>query len=166
MIKQEFLVSHQLSLLPPSKRNMQLEIELNNLKVENARVRDEFDEAQSRIKFLETEVERLSIKIENEDDNIANIENLQVEIKRLSTENIRYSELVKEQTEEIHDLKNSVKMKTHISNQINKNFSKFRTKSEKESAVEKKSDQAEIKYWKKELGSERKQKIKLENKLR
>ena len=88
-----------------SKRNMQLEIELNNLKVENARVRDEFDEAQSRIKFLETEVERLSIKIENEDDNIANIENLQVEIKRLSTENIRYSELVKEQTEEIHDLK-------------------------------------------------------------
>ena len=104
----------------------------------------------------------MSIKIENDDDNIANIENLQVDIKRLSAENIRYSELVKEQTEEIHDLKNSVKMKTDISNQINKNFSKFRTKSEKENAVEKKSHQAEIKYWKKELGSERKQKIKLE----
>ena len=31
---------------------------------------DEFDEAQSRTKFLGTEVERLPIKIENDDDKL------------------------------------------------------------------------------------------------
>ena len=147
------------------KKDVQLESEVNYLKVEYARVVGEWDEAQARIKCLEAEVERLSIKPENDDVNIAKIEELQVKLKGISTENIRYIELLKEQKEEIHDLKNSVKIRTDVSNEINKKFSEYRIKCEKENAVAKKSHQNEIKSWKKQLGYERKQKTKLESKL-
>ena len=153
------------SSLESERKNMQLESKLNNIKVEYDRVVDERDEAFARIKCLETEIERISIKHENENENITEIEKLQIKIKRLSTENIEYRELVKEQTEEINDLKNSVKIKTDISNQMNKKFSEFKIKSEKEKAVAKKSHQAEVKFWRKELGNERKLRIKLEYKL-
>ena len=45
---------------------------------------------------------------------------LQIELKRIYTENLKYSDLVREQTEEINDLKESVEIKTDIANQRNK----------------------------------------------
>ena len=98
--------------LESERKNMQLESKLNNIKVEYDRVVDERDEAFARIKCLETEIERISIKHEIENENIAEIEKLQFEVNRSSTENKKYSELVKEQTEE-------------FSNQMNKKFSKI-----------------------------------------
>ena len=140
-------------------KNNQLEKDLKNLKSEFDRVVVDCHEAHEKIK----ELEELPIKKENE--NIVEKEYLQVEIKRVSTENFKYSEIVKEQLEEINELRNSIKMKTEISNQLNKKLSGFKIKSEKDSAASARSYKAEIKCWKKELGEERKRRMKLEEKL-
>ena len=63
------------------------------------------------------------------------------------------------------DLENSLKCKADISNQLNKKFSEFRTKTEKDNAATKKAHRAEIKSWRKELGEEKKEKIKLQEQL-
>ena len=147
------------------KKTMQLENDLDNLKVELARVVDDRDEAYKKINYLEAECASMSIKHEKDDANLAKIESLHIELKRIDTENLKYSDLVRKQTEEINDLRKSVKVKTDVSNQMNRKFSEFKTKSEKDNAALKKSHRAEVKSWKQELGNERKEKIKLEKKL-
>ena len=146
-------------------KNMHLESELGNLRAEYDRAVNDCEEAYAKIQRLEAEFQKVSVKKEVSDDKLAEIETLQVEIKRLSKDNIKYREIVKDQKEEINELKNSVKVKTEISNQINKKLSEVRFKAEKDSAAMKKSNQAEVKSWRKELGKERKEKIKLEKKL-
>ena len=141
---------------------MELENKLGSLKAQYNRAVDDCDKANSKIKYLEAEFERVAIKHENDDD--ASIA-LQVEIKRLVAENLNYSELVKEQKEEINALENSVKTKTDIANQVNKKWNEYKVKSEKDHASAIKSLWAEIKSWKKELRQERKEKINLEKKL-
>ena len=148
-----------------AEKNMQLERELDNLKLKHAHTINDRDEAYTKIKYVEEELNRISIKQENSNDIIANNEALQIEISKLSTENIKFSELVKEQMEEINDLQKSVKIKTEISDHLNKKLSESKIKSEKDSVAMKKSFQVEIKSWKKELGKERKEKVKLEKKL-
>ena len=102
---------------------MELENELGSLKAQYNRAVDDCDKANSKIKYLEAEFERVAIKHENDDDdNIGEIGTLQVEIKRLVAENLNYSESVKEQKEEINAFENSVKTKTDIANQVNKKW--------------------------------------------
>ena len=83
-----------------ARKNKELDREFNKLKLEHSRAVDDRDKAYTRIKFLEAELERISIKHEKVDDIIAETEKLNVENRKLSTENIKYSELVKEQMEE------------------------------------------------------------------
>ena len=149
-----------------TRKNMELENELGQLKAQYNHAVEDCEKANTKIKYLEAEFERVAIKHKNDDDdNIGEIETLQVEIKRLVAENMKYSELVEEQKQEINDLENSVKTKTGIANQVNKKLNDYKIKSEKDHASAIKSLKAEIKSWKKELGEERKEKINLEKKL-
>ena len=68
--------------------------------------------------------------------------------------------------EEMHDLEESNKKQKQISNKFNKDLSDARVKFNNEKAEISKEYRAEIKAWRKDLGEETKQKLKLEEKLR
>ena len=136
-----------------TRKNMELENELGSLKAQYNRAVDDCDKANSKIKYLEAEFERVAIKHENDDDDsIGEIGTLQVEIKRLVAENLNYSELVKEQKEEINALENSVKTKTDIANQVNKKWNEYKVKSEKDHASAIKSLRPKSSLGRKSLG--------------
>ena len=73
--------------------------------------------------------------------------------------------MVKEYKEEIDDLKNTIKIKIEISNNLNKQIKDLKSRAEKEKVLAKKMYKAEVQSWKKELGEERKKNINLEKKL-
>ena len=56
-------------------------------------------------------------------------------------------------------------MKNEVSNQLNKRLGELKIKNDKENAASKKVHKAEIKSWRRELGAERKEEIKLEKLL-
>ena len=104
---------------------MQLEKDLDNLKVELACVIDDREEAYKKINHLESECARMMIEHEKDDDHFDKIKSLQIELRRIDTEKLMYGELVREQAEEINNLLKSVKVKTDVSNQINKKLNEF-----------------------------------------
>ena len=149
-------------------KNMQLERDFNTLKIQYARAVDVCDEADAKIKYLEGELARTTIKHENGDDvkgHPVEIEALQHEVDELKIENLKYREKHKLQIEEIGELETSLKIKTDIANQLNKKLSEEKTKAERENSATKRSFKAEVKSWRKELGEERKAKMKLEENL-
>ena len=82
---------------------------------------------------------------------------LEMENNRMNTENFEYSRLVKEQSDEICDLRNIIKTKSEVSNNLNKKLGEIWIKCEKNIAALKRSQKVEVKFWRKELGEERKQ---------
>ena len=139
-------------------KNLQLEQRVNDLKEELTSIID-----NSRASFL-FEQKDLNIKKESEDDMHINI--LEDEIKNLKVENEEFREKFKEQKQEIGDLENIVKTKGEISNNLNKKLSEIKIKNDKECVALKKMHKTEVKAWKKELGQERREKIKLEKELK
>ena len=69
-----------------TRTNKELNTEFDKLKLEHSRAVDDRDKAYTRIKFLEAELERISIKHEKADDIIAETESLKVGNRKLSTE--------------------------------------------------------------------------------
>ena len=136
---------------------------MDNLKNEQALNVDDRDKAHAKIKYLEAELARISIKQEN--FNPEEIETLQDKVSELTFENLKYKETCRLQTKEINELKSSLKVKNDTSNQLNKKLNELKIRMEKELSATKKSHKAEIKSWRKELGEERKKKIKLEENI-
>ena len=136
---------------------------MNNLENEHALNVDDRDKAHAKIKYLEAELARISIKEEN--NNLEEIETLHEKVSELNLENLKYKEMCRLQTKEINELKSSLKVKNDISNQLNKKMNELKIRVEKESSATKKSNKAEIKSWRKELGEERKKKLKLEENI-
>ena len=143
----------------PVAENEELQKALKILKDDYDRAVNDCHEANEKIKVLE------KLPMKKEHSNIDEMEILQIENNRLNTENFEYSRLVKEQSEEICNLKNIIKTRTEVSNNLNKKLGDIRIKSEKDIAALKRSHKVELKFWRKELGEERKQKMKLEDKL-
>jgi len=142
-------------------RNLRLEKSLNNLKEDFASLLD-----KPQANYLEgklPEHENVNVKKEFEDN--LQITNLQEEIKILKEENDGFREKIKEQEQEILALENTIKVKVEISNKLNKQISEMKIKNDKEFASVKKLHRSEVKLWKKELGEERKERIKLEKEL-
>ena len=72
---------------------------------------------------------------------------------------------IDEQKKDILELERKVEIKNEISNTLNKQLNDFKRKVEEEKVLVKKVHKDEVKSWKKDLGEERKQKVKLEKKL-
>ena len=143
-----------------ASENDELKKALKILQDNHDRAVNDCHEAHEKIKVLE------KVPIKTEYNNMEDeVENLKMENNRMNTENFEYSRLVKEQSEEICDLRNIIKTKSEVSNNLNKKIGEIRIKSEKNIAALKRSHKVEVKFWRKELGEERKQKMKLEDKL-
>ena len=140
-------------------KNQKLEKDLDTLKGNYTQSVDDCLEAYQKIKSLE----KHSIKSEIGD--VALIENLKIEQQKTIDENVKFKEKVKEQEEEIHELESRLKTKNEIVNQLNKQMNDNRIQNEKHVANIKKSHKAEVKSWRKDLGEERKEKVKLNKKL-
>ena len=145
-------------------KNMKLEKDVEKLQISYARAVDDCDDAYKKIRYLQTELERISMK--HEDHGNLAIETLQHKVNTLNVENINLNETIRRQLEEISDLETSSNIKTETSKKLNKRLSELKEKTEKEKAATIKSFKAEIKSWRKELGEERREKIKLEEKLK
>ena len=143
-------------------RNLQLEADLNSLKSDYDRVVGDCSEAFKKMISLEEKLTKLSIKKEN---NISCEETLDHKVSELSIENEKLRKTVVAQTEHIRELESSLKVKSEISNQLNIKLGEFRTRSETEKAAARKEHKVEIKSWRKELGEERRENIKLKEKL-
>ena len=59
---------------------------------------------------------------------------------------------MKEQSEEICNLRNTIKIRSEVSDNLNKKLGDIRIKSEKDIAALKRSHKVEVKFWRKELG--------------
>jgi len=120
-----------------AEKNVQLKSELDALKVDYAYSFDECNKANERIKSLEMEVTKLSIKHENNDPTLK--DTIEHEVKRLNNENTWYKDKINAHVEEIRGLEDSLKVKLNIINQLTKKFTEFKTKNEKETAANNKS---------------------------
>ena len=85
---------------------------MDNLKNEHALNVDDRDKAHAKIKYLEAELARISIKEEN--NNLEEIETLHEKVSELNLENLKYKEMCRLQTKEINELKSSLKVKNDI----------------------------------------------------
>ena len=108
--------------------------------------------------------ENTTVKNEVE-ENAHIIENLQLELSKLVYENKKYEEKVREQEEEISDLYKKVKVKNEVVNKLHQQLKYLKTKTEADLKDIKKSQKAELKSWRKELGEEKRQKVNLEKKI-
>ena len=141
------------------KKNLQLE---NNLVEINKKYDRAVDDCLNVTLKLE-EHKKNNIKKEPDDEKL--IEGLENDLNSVIVENKKYRDVVREQEEEIGDLRRTVKVKEEIANNLNKQIRDLKLKVEKENVLANKRNKAELKLWKKELGEERKEKIKLEKKL-
>ena len=122
-----------------ARKNVQLVADLDNLRCDYDRVVDNYSDALRKIKSLEAEILALSIKKEN---NPNYVENLEYEVSKVTSENKRLRETIEAQTEEIHELESSIKVKTEVANQINKKLSEFMTTIETDKAAINKAHKA------------------------
>ena len=103
--------------------------------------------------------------VKNEAKENAHIESLQLELNKLVIENKKYEEKVREQEEEICDLNKIVKVKNEVINKLNQQLKDYKIKNAADIKDIKKTQKAELKSVRKELGEERRQKVNLEKKI-
>ena len=134
------------------KKNLQLEDKLVEMNAKYTRAVDDYLKVTVKLE----EHQKSNIKQEPDDEE-----------QRVGLEKdlIKYRKVVDEQKEEIDHLKSSVKVKDEIAKNLNKQISELKLKVEKEKVIANKRFKDEVKSWKKELGEERREKIKLEKKL-
>ena len=140
-------------------KNLLLESKLVEVHADYARAVDDCLKVSVKLE----ENQKTNIKKEPDDAN--QITSLGNNLKSVIVENNKYREVVREQEEEIKHLQNAVKIKEEIANNLNKQMREFKLKTEKENIVVSKRHKDEVKSWRKDLGEERKEKIKLEKKL-
>ena len=153
--------AYRLPLETLDEKNLQLQKSFDALAADYARKVDDIQEAYKKMELWE--LEKNTIKKENETEIL--VENLKLELNKLTIENENYKGKIEEQNENILELERKVKIKNEISNTLNKQLSDLKRKVEEEKALVKKMHKDEVKSWKKDLGDERKQKVKLEKKL-
>ena len=123
-----------------------LEEDLKSIQNKYARSVDDLEEAEKKIKELE---DQISKPIKSEHDQ----EVFDLEIKNNSLR------------EEIVDLEKSVDVKIKVSERLKKELGESKKKAEKDKAAMIKAHRVEVKSWRKDLGEERKQRLKLEKLL-
>ena len=141
------------------KKNLQLETQLVEINEKYARAVDDCLKVNLKLE----EHQKLNIKKEPDDKKL--IVGLENDLSGVIVNNKRFRELVRDQEEEISRLQSTVKLKEEIANNLNKQIRELKLKAEKANVLTKKRHKDEVKSWKKELGEERKEKIKLEKKL-
>ena len=140
------------------KKNLLLENKLVEINENYARAVDDCLKVTMNLEKHQKD----NIKKEPDDEKLKGLEN---DLNSVIVDNKKYRELVREQEEEISHLRSTVKVKEEIANNLNKQMRELKLKAEKENVLSKKRHKDEVKSWKKELGEERKDKIKLEKKL-
>ena len=94
------------------------------------------------------------------------LNSLRLEIHQLTKEKYDQGNTIRNQNREIKDLEISFKNAKQASDKLNKEICRNRSKFEEEKATIAKLHKAEIKSWKRDFGEERKEKLKLEAKLK
>ena len=135
---------------------MKLEKDFDALSQKYANVRDQYEEALARIQSYE-DIQEKHFKNEfaEKDDTIAD----------LKRERNTLVKKINERDDTIKELQNSINVKNEVTKNLNKQLTESKVKAGKEKAAIVKEYKAEIKSWRKDLGEERKQKMKLEKKI-
>ena len=143
-------------------KNLALESSLKDLKDDYNRAVVNCKESHQKMNLIKEE--KSAIKNEEAENKLL-IDNLKYELDKMITDNMKLEEKVKIQEGELCELEKKMKVKNEIASTLNKQLSDVRKKTEKENALIKKMHTAELKSWRKKLGEERKQKIKLQEQL-
>ena len=142
-----------------AKKNLELENKLVEMNEKYARAVNDCLKVTLKLE----EHEKNNIKKEPDDEELT--VGLKNDLNSVIVDNKKYRDIVREHEEEIDHLRRTVKVKEEIAKNLNKQMRDFKLKVEKENVLANKRNKAEVKSWKKELGDERKEKIKLEKKL-
>ena len=129
----------------PTSENLQLEEKLS-------RALDDANDSRMKLAAFEKRESEDRMKVESQRHDLHN----------LKVENEKCMEKIIEQEEEIISRDKMIKTKSQIVNKLNKALSEIKIKSEESSALARKILKNEVQSWKKKLGNERKEKIRLE----
>ena len=139
--------------------NKKLEMMLVTLHNEYAHTVDELSEANSRIKLLEE-------CLDNNDKNEEEPDNDKVsQLATKTVENGIMKETIEQRNMNLKELENVLEVKNKVIENLNRNLNETKVKAKDENDALQKLHKADITSWKKKLGEERRQKIKLEKKL-
>ena len=133
-------------------KNLELVRKLNTLTNEHAALINDYAEAKNTIKKLEDFKQNAGIKVEAaSSEHVEKIEDELDELKKA----------LKGRDDEIFQLQVAHNTSKAVSNKLNKVLEQNKFKYEKETSLLEKEHRFEIKAWKKRLGNEQKEKIKL-----
>ena len=138
-----------------------LEKELETIRRDYKRALDDLEDANQRIKTLE---DTINEAIKNEHDPEV-FEVLVNKLSNLENKNNSLKEKIQVQNQDIKDLEKSVEVKINVSERLQRELSENKKKAEKVKNAMVREHKAEVKSWRKDLGEETKQRIKLEKKL-
>ena len=144
-------------------------LKTKNVKLENEiiRMKHDYDNAIKECETARDMLKKVQIKTEqceNSDREIL-VNKLYEEVTILEKENEQLKDVIENKNEEIKDLEKMDQAKREACVKINKEVKDLKLTFNIEKTEMLKSHKAEIKCWRKELGEERKAKIKLEGKL-
>ena len=115
----------------------------------------------ARDKIEKLQKEKVQVKAENPHNEY---KSEQIKRKALAEDNTKLKMLLNDKTQQIDDLKLSFANSKMAANKLNKEISENKLKIQKDKSLVTKEFKAEIKFWRKELGLERSEKIKIEKK--
>ena len=106
---------------------------------------------------MKTELENAADKYEaTEAENRTLVQNMQTKLDNLLKENEELKTTIATKNYEINDLEKSNKVKDEVSNKLRKELNDIKIKVNKEKNEMMRNHKYEIKYWRKELGDEKK----------
>ena len=150
-------------------KNLQLEKDLVTLRGDYDNSVSDCVAAHQRINSLENicieKTKNHEVLKSEISENNALVTTLNLEIKQLNLENYESRTSVGNLTQEIKDLESLIKTGRQASTKLNKEISEMKANFNKEKETIAKEHRMEVKAWKKELGDERKLRIKLERKV-
>ena len=139
------------------EKNLELEKKLNALKHDNALLAKDYAEAKETIKNLEDFHQNVKVKVEAA-SSVQNIDRLKEKLDQAT-------KTLKERDDEILQLRIAHNTSKAVSVKLNTVLEHNKNKYEQDISLLLKEHRAEIKRWKKSLGNERKQKLKLAKQL-
>ena len=156
-------------------KNVKLENDLMILTDNYEKVVDDCEAARKTIQFLQSKpvVVKQEVKAETDEtlkktliEKDALIDALHSEVNQLVKKHEGYESVIENQKVQIQDFEFASKKLHQISDKFKKELNEAKTKFKKETSDLIKEHRKEVKYWKKELGEETKNKIKLEKKIK
>ena len=145
-----------------TKKISKLECALENMKMKLADAIDDCAEAHKTISILEKELAQ-SKSAQHETKSI--VKNQSVQSQKFETLQRSFDKLADDKHEVLLELESERKKSKLINNKLNRDISELNVKHQKEKTEITKNLKSEIKSWRKDLGSERKEKLKLEKQL-